>query len=58
LKTGLARVGIPETEGIQVPSFILTLAVDDYLELMFYHDDGITQAVLTSNTFFEVYRVY
>lgn len=39
-------------------SHLLTLVEDDYLEVQFYHDNGTTQDVLSSNTYFEIYRVY
>ena len=43
---------------LQNHSFLITFAVDDYLELYFYQDNGGAKDVLSDNTFFEVYRVY
>lgn len=37
-------------------SYLITFAVNDYVELEFYHDDGATQDILSSNTFFSIER--
>lgn len=38
-------------------SYLIPFAVNDYIELEFYHDEGTTQDVLSSNTFFECYQI-
>lgn len=37
---------------------LTTLAVDDYIELEFYHDDDGAQNVLSNNTYFSMRRIY